>query len=382
LTKKSTSAGQQRVQRPVHLTVHEAVQQLVKKQAREPTQKPTQEPTRKPAQRRPPTRAARPLAKSQRGPAQAPVLTRSNPSAQASALDANALELFARVVAAGSFAQAARELGLTRAAISRRVASIEALTGKPLFVRSTRALGLTESGRRLASRAKAVLEAAETARRALRKDARQGLEGTLRITSVTSFAQALLAPLLVRFQALHPALRMELRLTNRRMDLLRDDVDVAFRLTIRPPQDWVAQPVLRLTIKAYAAPRAGLPLADPGALAQQRCLVFGPPSETLHMRWQHEAGRSQEVSIEPVLIADDMGTLLAMACVPTCRDIVFLPDYAAAADVQAGRLLDVLPGWHLPVPEGQLVQALTLPQPDAPEAARLLVRFVKEALMA
>lgn len=61
----------------------------------------------------------------------------------APALDANALELLARIVAAGSFAQAARELGITRAAVSRRVAAIEAQAGVPLFVRSTRALALS-----------------------------------------------------------------------------------------------------------------------------------------------------------------------------------------------------------------------------------------------
>jgi DNA-binding transcriptional LysR family regulator len=74
--------------------------------------------------------------------------------------DANALELFARIAAAGSFAQAARELGLTRAAISRRVAAIETAIGAMLFTRSTRALGLTPAGRRLAQRARAVHEAA------------------------------------------------------------------------------------------------------------------------------------------------------------------------------------------------------------------------------
>jgi DNA-binding transcriptional LysR family regulator len=78
--------------------------------------------------------------------------------------DASALELFARIVLAGSFAQAARELDVTRAAISRRVAAIEAEAGVPLFTRSTRALGLTEAGRRLSQRARAVLDAA--ARRA------------------------------------------------------------------------------------------------------------------------------------------------------------------------------------------------------------------------
>ena len=181
-------------------------------------------------------------------------------------LDANALELFARIAAAGSFAQAARNLGLTRAAISRRVQAMEEQLGAPLFVRTTRALGLTETGRRLATRARAVLDATESARRSLRSRgaaAGGGLAGTLRVTAVPSFGQTVLGPLLASFQAANPELRLELRFTHRRVDLVREDIDVAFRLTSRPPEDCVATPLLPFVVHAYAAPGPGLPLPGP-----------------------------------------------------------------------------------------------------------------------
>lgn len=293
--------------------------------------------------------------------------------------DANALELFARVVAAGSFAHAARQLGLTRAAISRRIAVIERSVGVPLFARTTRALGLTEAGRRLASRARLVLDAAEQARRGLRSDARQGLSGTLRITSAATFSDAVLAPLLVRFLALHPGLRIDLRVGPRRMDLLRDEVDVAFRLTAQPPPDSVAQPVLRYAVRAYAAPGAGLPLASPAALAQQRCLIFDAPRDALTLTWQCEAnGGRVEVPIDPAWIGDDLTTLMAAA--RAGGGIVLAPDFAVGDALAAGQLVDALPGWHLLLPLGATVQALTLPLAVAPESARALVRFVREAL--
>ncbi len=72
-----------------------------------------------------------------------PGVGRRRQTAAEEALDANALELFARIAQAGSFAQAARDLGLTRAAISRRIAGIESAVGLALFARSTRSLGLT-----------------------------------------------------------------------------------------------------------------------------------------------------------------------------------------------------------------------------------------------
>lgn len=301
----------------------------------------------------------------------------------ASALDANALELFARIVAAGSFAQAARELNLTRAAVSRRVATLEAQLGVPLFARTTRALGLTEAGRRLAARARAVAEAAEAARRGFRRgtSADAGLAGTLRITTFPAFGEAVLAPLLARFQARHPALRLELRLTNRPVDLLRDDVDIAFRLTDKPPPDWVATPMLTMTARAYAAPRRGLPLAHPRDLAREPCLLFGPPTEQATMSWQLEADATLAVvTLEPVLVADDLALLIAAA--RHGRGVVFLPDFMAAPLVAAGGLVDALPGWRLHVTGGRTVQALTAPLPEASAGARELVRWLRKELEA
>lgn len=296
------------------------------------------------------------------------------------ALDANALELFAHVVAAGSFAEAARQLGQTRAAVSRRVAGIEAVLGMPLFARTTRSLGLTDAGRRLHGRARAVLEAADAARRAVRRD-RGELSGTLRITATHSFGHAVLAPLLARFQHLHPDIRLDLLFTDRRIDLLGEGIDVAFRITRKPPPDWVAQPVQPLTVRAYAAPAPGLPLDGPSSLAGRPCLLFGAQGDAQLTRWVPAAGgEAVQVELAPSVSASSMDSLVAMA--RAGAGVVLTPDYCVADDVAAGRLADVLPGWTLPVAEGDSVQALTLPVPAASEAARALVRFVIDSVAA
>lgn len=299
---------------------------------------------------------------------------------QATGPDASALEYFARVAGAGSFAAAARALGQTRAAVSRRVALLEAEVGAPLFARSTRSFGLTEAGRRLLGRARLVLEAAEAARRDLRARG-DALGGTLRLTSVPMFGQAVLGPLLAAFQALHPRLRIELRFTARRIDLLREDVDLAFRLTEHLPEDCIAQAVLPFVVRAYAAPGEGLPLRDPAALAAARCLVFGAPVDELPLSWAADAeGRTQRVIVQPAIVADDVGSLLAVA--RAGGGIVFAPDFCARDDLARGTLVEALPGWRLPIPEGEAVQAITLPLALAPESARALVRFVRESLAA
>lgn len=295
------------------------------------------------------------------------------------ALDANALELFARVVAAGSFAEAARRLGLTRAAVSRRIAAIEQQAGVTLLARTTRSLGLTEAGRRLAGYARGVHEAADAARRSVR--AGSELQGRLRITAVPSFGRSLLMPLLARFQQKHPGVRFELLMTDRPIDLLREGIDVAFRLTRKPPPDWLAQPVLSLRIGAFAAPSlCAAPLDDPQALAEHRCLVLAGAADTVPLLWRDGSGRSVTIEVAPSTWADDMDSLVALA--RASGGIVFAPDYCVRADLQSGRLIDLLPGWRLPVAEGDTLQALTLPITTAPRSARELVKFVREACAA
>lgn len=304
-----------------------------------------------------------------------PRLSLRRRSAADQALDANALELFARIAQAGSFARAARELGLTRAAVSRRVAAIESAVGLALFARSTRSLGLTEAGRRLQARARVVLEATEGARLALRSE-RDQLGGTLRISAPPVFGIHVLAPLLARFQALHPALRYELLFTYRRVDLLAEGVDLALRATARPPEDWVAQPLLRFAVRAYAA-AGSVPLAGPQALTGLSCLMVGQHEDSSALSWLHEPGGARQTVTELRAGAwgNDLDALMAMA--RHGAGVVLCPDFCVAP---GSGLVDVLPGWRLEVPEGEWIRALTLPMPAGSETARALVRFMREAL--
>jgi DNA-binding transcriptional LysR family regulator len=160
---------------------------------------------------------------------------------------------------------------------------------------------------------------------------------------------------------------------------VRDDIDVAFRLTSRPPVDCIATPVLSFSVHAYAAPRATV-LSGPQALAGQRCLVFGTPTDELTMTWVEErSGRSVAVDIQPTMTGDDLGTLQSVAAAG--GGVVFAPDYCVRDQLSRKMLIDVLPGWTLPVNEGNTLLALTLPMATAPESARALVRYVRDALM-
>ncbi len=294
-------------------------------------------------------------------------------------LDANALELFARVVQAGSFAQAARQLGLTRAAVSRRIASIEAQAGQTLLARTTRSLGLTEPGRRLAQRAKAVLEASDAARAALRASS-AALAGRLRITAVPSFGRAVLVPLLADFRKAHPGVQFELLFTDRRVDLLREGVDVAFRITRSPPDDWVAESLMPFRVGAYAAPGGALRPNAPSDLRGQPLLLLGQAREALSLDWRAANGDTVRLVLDgqACTFSEDMDSLVGLARAGS--GVVLAPDYCVTQDLVDGRLVDLLPDWTLPVAEGSAVMALTLPHPLVGEAARTLVRFVRQRL--
>ena len=182
---------------------------------------------------------------------------------------------------------------------------------------------------------------------------------------------------------------------------MREDIDVAFRMTEKLPPDCVATPVLGFRVRAYAAPVAGVPLRVPADLAHNRCLQFGLPVDELTLLWQRETGQretgqrqtdqqsdagpgtasvgmqTQAVTLQPAMVSDDIGTLQAVA--RAAGGVIFAPDFCVREDLAHGRLVDALPGWHLPVPVGQVVQALTLPLQVAPASARALVHFVRDA---
>lgn len=292
------------------------------------------------------------------------------------ALDANALELFARVVAAGSFSRAARQLGLTRAAVSRRVAAMEQIVGQTLLARTTRSLGLTEAGRALAARAQVVHEAANAARMALRKEG-DALQGRLRITCMRAFGSSVLLPLLAEFGRMHPGVAMELIFTERRVDLVREGIDVAFRITRKPPEDCVAQPVLRYRIGAYASTPALL--AGPQALQHSPVLMLEGGAQSWPLQWHRRSGPEREtVELQPHISADNLEALVALARLG--QGVVLAPNFCVQEDLAAGRLHDLLPDWHLPIAEGDCVQALTLPVHTAGANARALVHLVAQRL--
>lgn len=149
-------------------------------------------------------------------------------------------DLFARIARAGSLSAAGRDLGMSPAMVSKRLAKLEARLGVKLFYRSTRRLALTEAGQGFYDRIVPILSAVEEAE-SLTSGRSGAVRGRLRVSAPTSFGRMHLAPHLKGFLAAHPDLRLELNLTDNFVDLVAESVDVAVRIAALEDSSLVAQ---------------------------------------------------------------------------------------------------------------------------------------------
>jgi DNA-binding transcriptional LysR family regulator len=192
------------------------------------------------------------------------------------ALDLLDVALFARVCATRNLSAAGRAFGLSPAASSARLAGLERELGARLLHRTTRKIALTQDGETFLERAVVLLDAAEQA--ACSVGASHATpQGLLRVAASVSFGRQYIVPALAEFLALHPGIRLDLRLSDRMIDLAQGGIDVAIRIGPLRDAALVARTLAPSRLVVCASPayieRYGAP-ATPQALAQHQCLVL------------------------------------------------------------------------------------------------------------
>jgi DNA-binding transcriptional LysR family regulator len=194
------------------------------------------------------------------------------------------LELFTRIVEAGSLSAAARSLGTTQPTVSKHLAAMERELGVRLLQRSTRRLRLTEEGQAWYEACRRWTAELGEVGAALRGRGR-GLEGTLRVNAPVTLGQVVLAPLLHRFLELHPTLKVDLTLTDHRVDLVVDNVDVAVRIGPVGNPSVVARRLFTYRTRLVASPAYLAAHGTPRTLEALRgheVIFYGtPPAEDL-----------------------------------------------------------------------------------------------------
>jgi DNA-binding transcriptional LysR family regulator len=258
-----------------------------------------------------------------------------------------ALQAFVRVVDAGSFVRAAEQLGTSTTSVSRLVAELETALGSRLLQRTTRRSSLTAAGTEYFQRAQQILAALEEA------DAAAGLEasqpsGHLRVSAPVAFGTLHLAPLLCEFHARHPAVRLDIALSDRVVDLVEEGFDAAIRIAAHLGPTLVARRLCTVRMVACAAPsyleHHGAPRA-PGDLTRCACLVYTLSPNPDDWRFESADG-ALHVRVESALRSNH-GELLRQAALAG-HGITVLPTFMVGADLGAGRLAVVLPRFRIP----------------------------------
>ncbi|MDO9236064.1 MAG: LysR family transcriptional regulator [Aquabacterium sp.] len=245
----------------------------------------------------------------------------------------------------GSFAGAARALGVTRSQISKLVASLETEYGSVLFARSTRALSLTSAGATLYDYAVDLLAIAAEARGAM--SAIQGsAAGPLRVNAPMSFGQLVLAPLLPGFLTLHPQVELRMELNDRMLDPFEHGFDLTLRIAELEDSSLAARRMCAVPRGIYCAPSYlqthGVP-DSPDALKMHRCLNYAHVN-TGHI-WRLGKGiETVHVAVGGPLCSNN-GELLVEAAVAGLG-LILQPAFLVAAHIAAGRLVSVLPQWQ------------------------------------
>jgi DNA-binding transcriptional LysR family regulator len=261
-------------------------------------------------------------------------------------LDLNAVMIFTRVVKASSFSKAASELGVTKSTISKKISELETYLGTTLLKRTTRSLILTDMGRQFFDQASKGLSEIREASDLAQASSLEP-QGNLRITAPGDFAPSIVAPLLAGFLEKFPKVTVEMVLTDRIMDLVSDNIDVAIRVGKLSDSSLRARKIGRDVFKFLVSPSYAKKMKDlkhPSDLEKYKCLLFAPKTELkkFHIR----SGNNRHVyEPKPAFVANNV--LSVKSLVMEGGGVALLPVSTCREELQNKSLQVVLPDWAL-----------------------------------
>jgi DNA-binding transcriptional LysR family regulator len=287
----------------------------------------------------------------------------------------DAMRAFVNVVAHSSYAEAGRTLGLTRSAISKAVQELEHLLGARLLDRTTRKVSATEAGLAYYESAVDILarvEETELKIASLHDEPR----GVLKINAPVSFGVLHLAPVLARFMASYPDLKIEATLNDRFIDPIEEGVDVTIRIGALASSSLIARklaPARRVLIASpnYLTSAPNLETADD--LINHRCLSYGHTTTLQNWQLLHN-GETINAPIHSVMCSNN-GDVLRDAAI-LGQGIAMLPTFLVGPDLKSGRLTVVLSN-HPPTDLG--IYALYAPNRYLAAKTRLLIDHLAQS---
>jgi DNA-binding transcriptional LysR family regulator len=270
-------------------------------------------------------------------------------SSSRSVQDLNDLQCFARVVRHGGFTAAAKATGEAKGSLSKRVARLERQLGVRLIERSTRSIRVTDVGREIYRQCEIIADGVD-ATEAIVARAQNEVSGSVRVACLPGLAQYMGPRVFVDFLARYPLVRLQLHISDRRIALIAEDFDVAFRALAQMDFDQ------SLTVRSLELSRRIL-LAAPSLLADGApetvddlsrfpSLAIGLPQNQDVWELTNAAGETRSFSHRPRFFGSDLTTLREAAIAGL--GICCLPEETCAAELQSGALVQVLPDWQGP----------------------------------
>ncbi len=282
------------------------------------------------------------------------------------------LYYFIKVVEKGSLVAAARYLDIPTSTLSRRLQAFEQQLGYKLVHRSSKKFGLTESGQRFFNSLSPVMTELETRSEDVNSEL-SSLSGDIKITAPLTLGHHYVKPWVFEFMEINPRVSVEMFLSNQNEDLVKNSIDIAFRLGKVTLNDWISRPLMETEMVVVASPgllqRHPQP-QSPEDLSELPLVVL---KRSAFWRFHGPDGHAVTFTPHAHLRTDEIG--FAVDAVKQNLGACCMPRYVVADELESGELVQLLPDWSM---EGRTMHMLYPHRENLPAKTRALIEFVMD----
>lgn len=287
-------------------------------------------------------------------------------------VDRDNIATFVEVIRRESLAAAGRHLGIPKSTVSRRLSRLEEQLGTKVVHRDARRVTPTAEGIRFYDSVVDAIDALDTAVATLERSTTEP-RGTIRLTAPSDLGRMVVIPVLVKFLSRYPDISLDLVLTNRFVDLIQEQVDVAVRAGRVTGPNLIARRWMRSDFQLAASSNFAIDCKDITELEAYPFVLYRKRGQTQVIRLERsgEPHETVELTVSGRINVDDYGAMLEL--VAAGQGIGLMPEQHAAEGAKAGRLVRIFPEWTLPWEPIHLVYSTR----QLPERVRLLIDFLE-----
>ena len=289
------------------------------------------------------------------------------------------LVLFSHINRLGSLSAAAQLLGMSRSSVSKQLAALEHQVGSRLLNRTTRKIVLTEVGQQVLKEAHKVELALQTIE-SISEDHQSEIAGELKISCSSAQGRVHLVPLLAKFAARYPRIKLNVQLEDRFVDMIAENIDVSIRIGYLPDSSLIARKLCDLSWMLCATKEYldnAPPLHSPSDLVNHRCLFYRNAKLAMnHWTFAHTSGATENVTVSGPLAINDPGALITAALAHT--GVLLIDKGLLGNTIKEGKLLPILQDY---TPIGGLPMYAIYPEKAfMPAKTRTLINFLLEEM--